>query len=218
MVFLFIGQDKPAKDIQLARLRQEFLKKETEQFNLDILYAKELALDSLQEKLLFLPVKNPRRIVVIKGAEDLGDDSKEFLLKYVKNPPKQIVLVLDVERLAGARPDEFIRGIQGHAKTYRFKEIQSLDTFSLSRQIELKRPDYALKVLGELLRGGERPVRILGGLRYVWEKSSAPPLEAKKRLKLLLECDIDIKTGRLKPTFALEKLVVSLCGPRKVLG
>jgi len=27
-----------------------------------------------------------------------------------------------------------------------------------------------------------------------------------------LGADLEIKTGRLKPTFALEKLVVSLCG------
>ncbi len=62
-----------------------------------------------------------------------------------------------------------------------------------------------------LLENGERPERILGGLRYAVEKTTYHPLESKKRLKFLLNCDTDIKTGRLKAEFALERLVVALC-------
>lgn len=75
----------------------------------------------------------------------------------------------------------------------------------------MNKPDYALRILNELLRNGERPERILGGLRYAWEREFTPGVEAKRRLKLLLNCDINIKTGKLKPNFALEKLVISLC-------
>ena len=66
MVYLFIGQDSPAKDIELNRIKKEFLSKELEEFNLDILYAESLALKGLQEKLLALPVKSLKRILVIK--------------------------------------------------------------------------------------------------------------------------------------------------------
>jgi hypothetical protein len=61
-------------------------------------------------------------------------------------------------------------------------------------------------------------LRILGGLGYTWERDVMAPLEAKRRLKLLLNCDVEIKTGRLKPNFALEKLVISLCGAAKPFG
>jgi len=94
----------------------------------------------------------------------------------------------------------------------RFKETRQLDTFTLSRQIDLNRPDLALRVLNQILKEGERPERILGGLRYAWERSAAHPVEMKKRLKFLLNCDLEIKTGKLKPSFSLEKLVISLCG------
>lgn len=210
MVYLFIGEDSPSKDIQLKAIRKEFLAKETEQFNLDILYAKELNLKFLQEKLLFLPVKSAKRAIVIKDAQNLKEDLKEFLLEFLKKLHKQLILILDVNHYE--RKDEFINSVCRFAKVYRFKEALQPDTFSLSRQINLKRPDYALRLLNQLLKNGERPERILGGLRYVYERETMGRLEARKRLKLLLNCDIDIKTGRIKPAFALEKLVINLCG------
>ncbi len=210
MIYLFIGEDPLSKDIQLKAIKKEFLKKETEQFNLDVLYARELTLKELQERLSYLPVKNPKRIVVIKDAQNLREDAREFILKYVKEPHKQIILVLDINQ--ADKSEEFISHMYRYAKTYRFKETKRPDTFTLSRQIALKRPDYALRVLNQLLKHGERPERILGGLRYSLERDTASPLTMKRKLRFLLNCDIDIKTGKLKPVFALEKLVINLCG------
>ena len=213
MIYLFIGEDSPSKDIQLKKLKQEYLVKGTEQFNLDVLYAKEIILKTLQETLLRLPVNNPKRIVVIKDAEYLKEDSKEFLLKYAKSPYKQVVLVLDISHIE--KRDDFINRIYKFTRIIRFKETRRLDAFILSRQIDLNRPDLALRVLNQILKEGERPERILGGLRYAWERSAAHPVEMRKRLKFLLNCDLEIKTGKLKPSFALEKLVLSLCGLTK---
>jgi DNA polymerase III delta subunit len=210
MVYLFIGDDVLSKDAQLKKIRQEFLARGTEQFNFDILYAKEIILKDLQETLLRLPVNNPRRIVVIKNAEHLKEESKEFLLKYAKSPYKQVILILDINRTE--KKDGFINSVYRFTKVISFKETKQLDTFFLSRQIDLNRPDLALRVLNQILKDGERPERILGGLRYAWERGIAHPVEMKKRLKLLLNCDLEIKTGKLKPVFALEKLVISLCG------
>lgn len=213
MVYLFIGEDAALKDIQLKAIKKEFLNKEIEQFNLDVLYAKELTLKDLQERLFYLPVNNPKRLVVIKDAQNLKEDAREFMLKYAKEPHKQIILVLDISRRD--KSEEFINHIYRYAKVYCFKETKQPDAFTLGRQIALKRADYALRLLHQLLKAGERPERILGGLRYSLERNSAAPLEMKRGLKFLLNCDIDIKTGRLKPVFALEKLVIKLCGPGK---
>jgi DNA polymerase III delta subunit len=209
MVYLFIGEDSPSKNTQISRIKQQFFSKELEQFNLDILYARELTLVLLQERLLCLPVKAKKRLIVIKEAQALKEGVKEFLLEYAKKPRSQIILILDVE--CWARKDEFINQIYKYAKTFRFKETIRPDTFTLNRQIELGRPDYALRVLSQILKEGERPERILGGLRYAWERGVGHPITMRKKLGLLLNCDIDIKTGRLKPVFALEKLVISLC-------
>lgn len=215
MVYLFIGQDFIAKDIQLKKIKEEFLRKETEQFNFDTLYSKELTLKNLQEKLLTLPVGSPKRIVVLKANTELKPEIKDFLLGYTKKPPKEIVLVLDFQQRT--KRDDFIERIGRVSKVLRFQEITRPDAFALSRSINLKRPDFALGILNQLLEDGLRPEMILGGLRYAWERDSVYPLERKRRLKLLLNCDIEIKTGKLKPVFALEKLVISLCGPVKPL-
>lgn len=208
-VHLFIGEDCLSKDIKLKRLKQEFLRPQVEQFNLDILYAKELNLKDLQERLKSLPVRAEKRLIVIKGAGELKKEAKEFMLKCVLNPPAHIILILDISRKDPK--DEFINRISKYASIYHFKETIRPDTFTLSRQIDRRQPDYALRILNQLLQNGEKPERILGGLRYSCERETTHPLKKRKRLKLLLNCDLDIKTGRLRPSFALEKLVINLC-------
>lgn len=218
-VYLFIGQDSFSKNIKLKQLRQEFLGRDIEQFNLDVLYAKELNLQGLQEKLLCLPVRAKRRMVVVKGAEGLKKDIQEFVFKYVKNPYAGVILVLDInpalmqkaKTSRHAPQGEFINHISKYSQVYRFKEEIRPDTFMLSRYIDQRYPPYALRLLSQLLENGEKPERILGGLRYVYERDIHHRLDKRRRLKLILNCDLDIKAGRLKPSFALEKLVVSLC-------
>jgi len=212
-VFLFAGEDSFSKDIKLKKLRQEAFPKEVEQFNLDILYAKELNLRDLQEKILCLPVRAKKRLIVIKDAEGLKEDIQEFIIKFLKNPSPWVILVLDINRLDSK--NEFINCLTRYGQVYHFQEATRIDTFTLSRSIEQRHADYSLRLLHQLLRNKERPERILGGLRYSWERNITNPLERRKRLKLLLNCDIDIKTGRLKPQFALEKLVVNLCALNK---
>lgn len=215
-LYLLIGQDNVSKDIQLAKIKKDSLPKTLETFNLDILFAHDLNLKSLQEKLLSLPVKVKKRLVIIKEAQQLKEEIKKFLLGFCRKPPSKIILVLDINPKGGR--DEFINTLSQCAQVYRFGEIDLPDTFGLWRQISSNRSANALKILNELLRNSEKPERILGGLRYACLKEAFKPPETRKRLKLLLNCDIDIKTGRLKPDFALEKLVVALCGFAKFPG
>lgn len=210
MIYLFLGQDPLSKDAQLHKLRQQYLPKTTQEFNLDILYAKELTLKALQEKLLFLPASAGKRLVVIRNCQDLKEEVRDFLLAYARKPYPQVILVLDAETYD--RKNTFLNQILRFTKPVRFKEEVRPDTFALARQIEMRRADFALRVLNQLLSNGERPERILGGLRYAWEKEAGNALESRRRLKYLLNCDVEIKTGKLKPQFALEKMVISLCG------
>src|SRR4030042_1398934 len=208
-VYLFLGEDSLSKDIQLKKLKEEFLQAGTEYFDLDILYAKELKLPSLQERLLILPVKAKKRIILIRDSQNLADEVREFLLKYVKKPQDKTLLILDTYK--SSPNDAFIREVSRYAEIFRFKESPRLDTFVLSRSIDFKKTSHALILLGQLLRNGETPERILGGLRYSWENSITHPQEIRKKLKLLLNCDVAINTGRLRPDFALERLGGRLC-------
>ena len=207
-VYLFVGQDSPPKDKIIAKIKEEHLPANLQDFNFDRLYAADLTLKDLQEKLLCLPAGAKKRMIIVNNAQKLSGEIKKFISDYVRKPQEHIILVLDMDK--AEVKDEFVNSLSRYTTSY-IKEEARLDTFSLFRQIELRKPGSSLKVLRQLLDKGERPERILGGLRYVWETRSFDPLETRKKLRLLLLCDIDIKTGRLRPDFALEKLVINLC-------
>ena len=77
-VYLFIGQDTLSKDARLKKLKEEFLSPHTQYFNLDVLYAKELDLKDLQERLLCLPLSPVRNIE--------STSIKNKISKIIENP------------------------------------------------------------------------------------------------------------------------------------
>jgi len=209
-IFLVIGQDNPSKEKLLTEIKGNFLPANLETFNLDVLFGHDLTLRMLQEKLLGLPVKSKNRIVVIKQAQSLKEEIKKFLLGYAKKPHDSLVIILDFNS-SGWR-DTFVSGMSKFSRVYRFQEEVSQDAFMLWRQINSKKPAAALRILKGLLSTGEKPERILGGLRYSCLRDAQNRQELRKKLKALIECDLNIKTGKIKPDFALEKLIIGLCG------
>ena len=216
MVYLFIGSDIPSKEEKLNALKKELLDPALLHFNCDTLYARELELRVLQERLLALPVKAKKRLIIIKDSGSLKEECREYLASYVKKPSPSIALVFDFERREPR--DKFIDELKPFAKTAAFKEERRVDAFMLGRAIEARNADMALRMLNELLKKGEKPKRIMGGLRYVFEKDALLPADTRRRLLSLLNCDIDIKTGRLAPVLAMERLVLGLCGFAKAKG
>jgi DNA polymerase III delta subunit len=209
LLYLFIGQDYLSKDTQIRKLKETLLPKDSRDFNLDILYAKELNLKTLQERLLSLALKSKNRLLIIKDAHNLKEDARNFLLEYLDNRKSGTVVVLDMDKEI---PDEnFMAPLKKHARVYRFQEEPAFNTFDLLRQIEAAKTASSLRILNQLLREGVRPELILGGLRSMARYSNSP-LKSKKIMRLLLNCDVAVKTSALNPAFALEKLVVSLCG------
>jgi len=209
MIYLFIGEDNFSKDTRLKRLKEEYFTRKSEQFNLDVLYAQEVSLRELQEKLLRLPFKAKKRLVVVKDSQRLKEEIKKFLLSYARKPYPHVVLVLDIQKYLFK--DGFTRQMSQASRVIRFRESAKLDAFALSRAIEGGKAHYCLDILRQILEEGEKPEQIMGGLRYVWDQDIRRPQKTKKRLRLLLDCDIAIKTGRLKAQMALERLVTQLC-------
>jgi DNA polymerase III delta subunit len=215
-LYLFLGEDPLSKDIKLKNIKEGLIEPSLEQFNLDILYARESNLRKLQERFLCLPFRAQKRLIVIKDAQALKEDQKEFILNYSRKPSHHLVVILDFTR--HDPKDGFVDQLKRYAQLVRFKEFIRPDTFLLCRQINFRKADYALRTLDQLLDNGEKPEWILGGLRYATQRDVVSPPEKRRRLKAILHCDIDIKTGRLKANFALEKLVVSLCAANQSFG
>ncbi len=209
-----IGPDgKSKKQITLNNIKSSVFRAGADVFNLDVVHSKELTLKDLQKIFLQLPVNSQNRIIVVKDSKHLKPELKDFISAEVASGLKNgLILILDVNE---SNPkDDFLAKIMSRARVWRFRQEIQTNTFTLTRQIEAKKSALALKILNQLLKDGEKPERILGGLRYAWMNDLINPLEKKKRLKMLLDCDLEIKTGRVKGDFALERLVVRLCASR----
>jgi len=230
MTYLFVGEDEFSKDTKLQRIKQELFSPQLESFNFEILYSKDLDLSTLQERLLLLPinpalarkdgVKANQRLILIKDAPGLRTDIKKYLLTWLSKPFSHVSLILDARRLD--ERDNFFNQITGMVKLINFRQSRQINAFTLARQImqdqkvkrfrlDHTRIKPAMRLLRQLLLQGEKPERILGALRYQLNQERMDFSEKKKKLMFLLNCDIDIKTGRLKPEFALERLLVRLC-------
>ena len=237
MTYLFVGEDEFSKDIKLEKIKQELNLSRLESFNFEILYAKGLDLKTLQERLLILPVnpvrkdspkgaglsngvKASQRLILIKNVPGLSADIKDYLLTFFKKPFPHVSLILDARRID--QRDQFFNQISGRVRLINFRQSREINAFSLAHQIMRTPPKPrsivgqgrikpAMRLLRQLLLQGEKPERILGAFRYQLHKERLNLYEKKKKLMFLLNCDIDIKTGRLKPEFALERLLIRLC-------
>ena len=219
MFYLFIGEDESAKRDKINSLKSELLEKGFEDFNCESFYAKELTLPLFKEALSRLPLESPQRIVVIKDVFKLKDELKDYLAAQIEKLPEDLILILE-SAVIPKTESAFVNKISRYGKVIPFKAKEKIDAFGLARAIERKDAFFALNLLVDLFRNGEKPEMILGALRHRFVKSdyfsaaqnSLKLKEKKEKVGLLMEADLNLKTGKVKPEFALEILVVKLCG------
>ncbi len=208
-IYLVTGQDACAKDKVISEIKSRFLPSDTSDFNLDTVYARDITLKDLQEKLLYIPVSGGRRVIVIRQAGVLKKEIKDFLENYAKGPNPSVVLVLEMDEFD--RKDKFSVSFAAHSVLRQLSQEIPKSVFALSDEIRAGKAGDGLKLLHDLLKKGQKPELILGGLRSGLSRNAADISYLRRLNKLLLDCDTAIKTGSLKPSFALERLVVSLC-------
>ncbi len=210
MNFLLIGEDEFSKDEYIANIKKEAFKKEFEGFNFDCLYAQEIKdKHSLQESFLRLPQGSTKRVILIKNVERLRKDIEDCIKSYLKNPFKHLVLILESRN--GLKWDS-INSLRDF-KAINFKKSRVSNGLDLNKAIANRRPDLAVKILSDLIKDGQKPHFILGGiLGYIRKRLDSL---GKKRASIALNCilrtDLEIKTGKLQPEYAIEKLLVQLC-------
>ena len=219
MLYFFIGEDEPAKQEKINSLKNESLKKGFEDFNCESFYAKELTLPLFKEALSRLPLESPKRIMVIKDVFKLKDELKDYFAAQIEKLPEDLILILE-SAVIPKTESAFVNKISRYGKVIPFKAKEKIDAFGLARAIERKDASSALNLLVDLFRNGEKPEMILGALRHRFVKSDSfssatdnlKLKEKKEKVGLLMEADLNLKTGKVKPEFALEILVVKLCG------
>lgn len=208
-IYLVTGQDAPAKDKVLQEIKSKYLSAKTAQFDLDTLSAKDICLKELQEHLLYHAASSGRRMVVIRQADALKKDCKEFLEKYGQAPAAGVILVLEMQEFD--RKDRFSNAMAACSTVRQFRQDAYSSAFGLVDEIRAGRATSSLKLLHQLLKKGQKPEMILGALRAGLSRNQTDIVALRRLNTLLLECDLAVKTSGLKPSCALERLIVSLC-------
>lgn len=211
MTYLFIGPDLSKKDAKIAELKAKLFKDPSAlSFDLEVLHAHKLDPDDLKKSLLTLPHLAPVRLVVLRQCERLNERNRAIIFEFLSEQLKTTVLALDFDEL-DVKSALFAR-LRPLAQTTFFGSEKTLNVFDMTRAISSRNASGALKILYELLGNNTHPLQIMGGLVWYWgkERERLSPQCFYKGLSALEEADLNIKRSRLKPEYAVEKVVVEL--------
>ena len=98
-MYLFWGEDTLSRRRLEQKAREENLQAGGEDFDLTVFYGADTRADEILEQLDMQPMMSPKRVVVVRNADELRPDDIKKLQRYVDNPSKQAVFVLTAEKV-----------------------------------------------------------------------------------------------------------------------
>ncbi len=210
MIYLFLGDDLPAKDAKIAEIKNKFFKNSEElAFDFDNLDANQLGADGLKQAFLTLPVIAPHRLIIVRQVHKLKTADIQVLINFCQKPAKHCDVVLESgeNTLKGDLKD-----LPLYCKAVVLARPLGPNVFDMTKLITAHRSGEALKMLDGFYRADVHPLQIMGALVWYWGKEgkSAGRERFERGLKALEEADLNIKRSRLDPQYAVEKLVVEL--------
>ncbi len=209
MIYLFLGEDTSAKDVQIAAIRSKlFQDPQALLFDFENYDAKDLDTDTLQQLLLTLPVLAPKRLILLRQIHKLKSADIQTLLHFCQKPSDHCDVILET-------PQKTLTGELGkceaHCRTVQTSKPQR-SVFDMTKLIAQRRGAEALKMLHEFYEEGTYPLQIMGALVWFWGKEgkALDKQKFKRGLQALQEADLNIKRSKLNPQYAVEKVVVEL--------
>ncbi|HOD11944.1 MAG TPA: hypothetical protein PKO44_02460 [Candidatus Omnitrophota bacterium] len=210
MIYFLIGLDHAAKEQKIADIKAKaLLSAEALSFDHQILHGYRLDRDELQKALIALPVVSKSRVVLIRQANELTAKHKELILKADKAFPQGLILILDADAM-DEKSSWFQKG--NGVQLLSFKPRTQHNVFDLMREVVAGRQARALELLDELLKNGEMPTMIIGGMVWSWkkERSKMPLQKFLQGLLAFQQADFRVKRSQMRPEYTLEMLVVKL--------
>jgi DNA polymerase III delta subunit len=211
MVYLFLGEDLPAKDARILEIKNKLFKNAQEAlaFDFDNLDAGELKPDALKQAFLTLPVIAPHRLIILRQIHKLKSADIRVLLNFCQKPSEHCDLVMESSEntLKGDLKD-----LPMYAKAAVMGKPQGPNVFDMTRLITAQRSGEALKMLDGFYQDNMHPLQIMPALVWYWGKEgkSLGKERFERGLQALEEADLNIKRSRLAPRYAVEKVVVEL--------
>lgn len=117
--YLFLSDNAYEKNKAIKLIAETFIPDaKKREVSMETLYSGELDGFALEEKLTNLGFFSSEKIIVLKEAEKMEDDVKEFLTGYLKNPLKTTCLIIDS---AEAKPQTiFYKNLEKMTECYTF--------------------------------------------------------------------------------------------------
>lgn len=231
MIYFLLGQDRANKETKITDLKQKFLASqrgkppspEAEKFDYEVLYGNKLDSQTLKKALLALPAVARKRLILIRDCHKLNAHNKNLIIEFVSRKDDVVSTVLILESGELSPNDSFVKKIKPFAKTPTVAPSQAgragfpakkTNVFDMTRAIGRRQKPEALSILSGLLSNDVHPLQVMGGLVWFWGKLRQQLASEKfeKGLLALQEADLNIKRSRLRPDYAMELLVVKLCG------
>ncbi len=211
MIYLFLGDDLPAKDTKIAEIKNKLFKNSQEAlaFDFDNLDAGQLGDNALKQAFLTLPVIAPHRLIVLRQIHKLKSPDIQVLVQFCQKPAKHCDVILESTENA-LKGD--LKDLPLYVKGMVWAKPEGPNVFDMTKMITAHRSGEALKMLDGFYRRDVHPLQIMGALVWYWGKEgkACGKERFERGLKALEEADLNIKRSRFNPQYAVEKLVVEL--------
>ena len=212
MFYLFIGDDFLAKDQKISEAKKKALPTSAaRQLDCETLYAEQCSRDDLIKSFVSLPVASAKRLVIVRNCHKLKEDKKEAILTYLKRKDIPIDVILDFDEEPSDK--NFLKTALSFSQVLYFKTQPVKNLFDMTNAMSARKPAEALKNLSELLKEGNHPLQVLGGMIWFWgkKKGSVSGEYFRRGLLAIAQADLNIKRSKIEPQYALEILVLKLC-------
>ena len=168
MIYLFLGDDLPAKDAGIAEIKNKFFKNSREalSFDFDNLDAGELGADTLKQAFLTLPVIAPRRLIILRRIHKLKSADIRVLINFCQKPAKHCDVILESSEntLKGD-----LKELPLYAKGEVMARPEGPNVFDMTKLMTAHRSGDALKMLDGFYRAGVHPLALMGALVFFAE-------------------------------------------------
>ncbi len=215
---LFLGEDYSQAQERIRLLKEKiFSNPNGEKFDYEILEGTCSAYD-LKKALVSLPAVSRHRLLVIQDISRLKKDCRSMLIDFFKRPCSPTIIVC---KDGGLKPsDALVQALKPFVDIEMFNPGRDYNVFDLTRLIERRQTAKVLAMLDELLKNGEPPLKMMGGLLWFWKKNKNCFSQKVYigGLEALREADIRIKRSQMKADQVMEILVVKLCERNALVG
>ena len=212
MTCLLLGEDLKAKDAQIVRIKsQSFKDPRTLNFDFESLDAAHLPADTLKKALITLPVLSAKRLVLVRDIHKLRAPDASVLMQFLRQPADHVDVILESAQ-ASFKGD--LKDIAALCAASVLSGPPQGNVFDIGKLMTAGKAREALALLNGFYTQGTHPLQIMPSLVWYWGKEGRALAKEKfeRGLLALEEADLNIKRSRLKPEYAVEKLIVELMG------